>query len=471
MASAADPRCDLGMAVTVAAQDQPTHPRLVLATTILASSLAMVDGSVVNVGLPAIGRSLRADAADLQWVVNAYLLPLSALLLLGGALGDRFGRRRLLVVGVVLFAIASAGCAAAPSAGWLLLARGAQGVGAALLMPNSLAMLGASFSGEARGRAIGAWAASGAVAAAIGPVLGGWLIDGFGWSTIFLVNLPIAAVAVALAQAFVPADRRQDGVSLDAAGALLATAALGTLTWGLTMGAGPRGWTRTAAAVVVAGLALLAGFAAVERRLGKQAMVPLNMFASPSFVGLSVLTLLVYGVLGGLLILLPYVLIRAGGYSATQAGAALLPFPVLMAIGAPIMGRFAGRFGSRLPLAVGPLITGAGLLLTLNIRAGGDYWTSVVPPLVIVALGMAAVAAPLTTAVLASVDTEHEGSASGLNSALARTGGLIATALLGAILASRGPTLVAGFHVAALVGAGCCACAAACAFALVRSRP
>jgi predicted MFS family arabinose efflux permease len=194
------------------------------------------------------------------------------------------------------------------------------------------------------------------------------------------------------------------------------------------------------------------------------------MFGSPSFVGLSILTLLVYGVLGGLLILLPYVLIRSGGYSAAQAGAALLPFPALMAIGSPLVGGLAGRFGARLPLAVGSLIMGAGLLLTLSIRTGGGYWTSVVPSLVVVALGMAAVAAPLTTSVLASVDTEHEGSASGLNSALARAGGLIAIALLGAVLASRGQALVAGFHVAALVGAGCCACAAACAFALVRSR-
>jgi predicted MFS family arabinose efflux permease len=221
-------------------------------------------------------------------------------------------------------------------------------------------------------------------------------------------------------------------------------------------------------AIVVAGLALLVGFIAVERRLGKQAMVPLNMFGSPSFVGLSLLTLLVYGVLGGLLILLPYVLIRSGGYSATLAGAALLPFPVLMAVASPLMGGLAGRFGARLPLAAGSLVMGAGLLLTLNIAAGGGYWTQVMPPLVVVAVGMAGVAAPLTTAVLASVDAEHAGSASGLNSALARTGGLIATALLGAVLAGQGTALIAGFHAAAWVGAASCAAAAVCALALIR---
>src|SRR5476649_2947975 len=273
------------------------HPNWVLATCILASSLAFVDGSVTNVGLPAIGKSLQAGAADLQWVVNAYLLPLSALLLLGGAAGDRYGRKRLLVAGTLLFAAASIACACAPSMGLLLAGRVLQGIGAAVLMPNSLAILGASFSGEARGRAIGIWASMGAVMAAIGPVLGGWLIDTVGWRAIFLINLPLAAGAIVLALIHVTDTRDKDRHALDIPGGLLATAALGALTWGLTIGSGPAGWTLLAMAGVAAGLGLLVAFVGVERLRGEHAMMPLAMFGSASFIGLTLLTLLLYGAL------------------------------------------------------------------------------------------------------------------------------------------------------------------------------
>ena len=447
------------------------HPRLVLATTILASSLAFIDGSVVNVGLPAIGKSLHAAAGELPWVINAYLLPLSALLLFGGAAGDRFGRRLMLIVGTLVFAAASAACAVAPSMALLLVGRVVQGVGAAILMPNSLAILGDAFSGEARGRAIGTWAAVAAMAGAIGPVLGGWLVDTVGWQAIFLINLPVAAGAVLLAWRFVRETQNDNPVPLDTEGAALATLGLGLLTWGLTIGSGPQGWTTTAALMMAGGFLLLAGFVLVEHRRGDKAMMPLALFASRNFVGLTLLTLLVYGALGALLVLVPYELIQAAHYSATAAGAALLPFPLVMSVASPALGAFAGKVGARIPLIGGSLIVGAGFLLAMRIGPGGSYWTTVLPAILVMSVGMAGVAAPLTTAVLASVDSRHTGSASGFNSAVARAGGLIATALLGAVLAAAGASLTAGFRTALFVCAIACAAGAVSGFVLIRTPP
>jgi len=445
------------------------RPKLALVTTILASSLAFIDGSVVNVGLPAIGVTFRANSSELQWVINAYLLPLSALLLLGGAAGDRFGRVRLLVVGTTLFGAASLACAMAPNMALLLLGRGLQGVGSALLMPNSLAILGASFAGEARGRAIGIWAAMGAVMAAMGPVLGGWLIDTLGWRAIFLINLPLAAGAILLALLFVKdARRKSDAPALDLSGGFLATAGLGALTWGLTIGSGHRGWTLTAFLATAAGVILMLGFLAVERTKGGRAMMPLVLFSSSSFIGLTLLTFLLYGALGALLVLLPYVLIQSAGYSGTEAGAALLPFAVILALTSPMMGALAGRIGARIPLSLGPMLVAAGFLLVLRIGPQARYWTQVLPAIVVMAIGMAGAVAPLTTAVLGSVDGEHTGSASGLNSAVARTGGLVATALLGSVLGVAGPALIGGFHGAAIVCGAASAVAGASAFFLVK---
>ena len=321
VSSAIHTHCDAAVAKAKPHHYPPGHPNFVLATTILASSLAFIDGSVVNVGLPAISATFHAGAEDLQWVINAYLLPLSALLLLGGGAGDRFGRVRLLVIGTLLFGVASAACAIAPSLRWLLLARGLQGIGAALLMPNSLAILGGAFSGEARGKAIGIWASMGAVTGAGGPVLGGWLIDTVGWRSIFLVNIPLAAGAIALAIAFVrdaPEDQKQQ--PLDIRGGILATLALGGLTWGLTIGSGPSGWTGPALVLLGAGFGLLIAFVWIEKIRGENAMMPLALFGSSTFIGLTLLTLLLYGALGGLIVLFPYVLIRAAAYSGTAAG-------------------------------------------------------------------------------------------------------------------------------------------------------
>jgi EmrB/QacA subfamily drug resistance transporter len=446
--------CDRGIAFASPGGGACARPRLVLAATMLASSLDFVDGSVINVGLPAIGRSFQASAADLQWAVNAYLLPLSALLLLGGALGDRFGKRRLLVVGIAAFAAGSAACAAAPSLAWLIGARVLQGLAAALMMPNSLAILGDSFDGPARSRAVGIWAGAGAAAVAVGPVLGGWLIDTVGWRAIFLINLPLAAGAVGLAlYAIPPGKPAPAGARLDLGGAALITGALTALTWGLTEGAGRAGWTAPAIAAVAAGALLLVAFVAFERRLGDQALTPLALFGARRLVALNLLTLLLYGALSGFMLLLPYLLITVVGYSAVAAGAALLPFPLVMATASPVAGELAGRVGPRAPLIVGAVLVAGGCLLAMLAGRHGAYWTTVLPSVAAVALGMACAAAPLTAAVLSAVDARHTGAASGLNSALAQLGGVIAVALIGGVLARRGAGFVAAFEAAAVAGA------------------
>lgn len=466
MSSSVHAPCDVAYAQAADGKRGPSHPRLVIATTILASSLAFIDGSVVNVGLPAIGASFQADAAGLQWVVNAYLLPLSALLLLGGAAGDRFGRRRLLVAGVSLFGLASLACAAAPNLPLLLIARFIQGASAAVLMPSSLAILGQSFTGEAKGRAVGIWAAAGAAAGAVGPVLGGWLIDAGSWRLVFLINLPLCVMAVALAYLYVDADVDDATDTPDLRGAALATTGLGLATWALTEGSG-RGWSPFALIILGAGVIFSIIFLISERQLGDKAMMPLALFGSASFVGLTLLTLLLYGALGGLFVLVPYVLIEAAGYTATQAGAALLPLPLVIAVASPAAGALSVKIGPRWPLVVGPIIVALGFLLALRIGPDTGYWWGVLPAMIVIALGLAGAVAPLTTAVLMSVDSRHTGAATGFNSAAARTGGLVATALIGAVLASKGEALLSAFGIAAMIGAGLCVAASLCALSLI----
>ena len=469
MTSSLPAPCDRGLAAA-GTDGEAAHPRATLIATILASSLAFVDGSVVNVALPAMRDDLGAGAADLQWIVNAYLLTLSALLLLGGALGDRFGRRRIFVAGIAFFALASVACALAPSLELLLAARAVQGVSAAMLMPNSLALIGATFSGEARGRAIGTWAAAGAIAGALGPLAGGWLVEHVGWRAIFYLNLPLAAGAIALGLTRIRHDEHVGGEPLDWLGVATATLGLAAVTWGLKVasGAPPRPVPGTIAAG--AGLAALAAFVMIEKRRGKRAIMPLAMFATASFAGLTILTFLLYAALGALFVLLPYVLIETQGYSPIEAGAALLPLPVVLGLASPAMGGLAARIGPRLPLTVGPLVVAAGFALLTRIEAGTGYWAGAFPALMVIAGGLAGAVAPLTTAVMASVDKEHVGTANGFNSAIARTGGLIATALLGSVLASSGPALLANFDRAALAFAAAAALAGLAALLLLRPR-
>jgi EmrB/QacA subfamily drug resistance transporter len=447
--------CDKGQAQAFEAASGAglaQHPRWTIAATMLASSLAFIDGSVTNLALPAIGMELKAGATDLPWTINAYLLPLSALLLLGGAMGDHYGRRRMLIIGVLIFAAGSVGCALAADLTMLFTLRAVQGIGAALLLPNSLGILGSSFEGEERGRAVGIWAAAGAIASAIGPPLGGWLVDTVGWRAIFYLNLPLAGAAILIAWRYVD-ESAESKDPLDWQGAILATAALGALTWTLTR------WSSQHLVSIQTWLGLATGivfsvlFVVTERHRGDRAMMPLSLFSSRPFVGLSLLTFLLYGALGGLLMLLPYVLIVGGDYSPTKAGLALLPFSIVVGAASPLAGRLTGRIGPRWPLTLGPIVTGLGFALLMRADPHESYWTSILPGMVVIALGMSGAVAPLTTAVLSSVDEHHTGTASGFNSATARTGGLIATALSGAVIAETGLDLIDAFQIAAVIAA------------------
>ena len=438
-----------------------------LIATVLGSSVAMIDGSVVNVALPAMGRALGADGAGVQWIVNGYMLPLSALVLIGGALADRIGRKRTFLAGLVIFALASLACMVAPTLEMEIAARVAQGVGAALLVPASLAILGADFDGEARARAIGTWAAAGAAAGAVGPILGGWLVDHVGWRAVFALVVPIALGGIVMGLRYVPGGRDADANPPDWYGAALATIALGLLVWGLTMmtSGNPSG------GAVVAGLGALAlaGFVLLEARLGDRAMVPLALFGTRVFTGVTLLTFLLYAALSGALLLLPYLLI-ARGWSATAAGAAMLPLPLIMGLGSRSIGGLAEKIGARPLLAFGPMVTGVGFVLLMALPDSRiDYVRHVLPTMLLLGIGMTMAVAPLTTTVMAAVDQRHAGAASGVNNATARIGGMIAVALVGVALTERGRGVsLAAFHVAALTAALMAAGAGLCGWLLVK---
>lgn len=399
--------------------------------------------------------------------MNAYLLPLSALLLLGGALGDHFGRRLLLVIGTGLFALTSLVCALAPSLPVLLAARAGQGVGAALLLPNSLALLNAAFSGSKRGRAVGIWAAAGAAAAAVAPLIGGWLVGSVGWPAIFYINLPLAFGAILIALRLVSESREPGAGRTDYAGAVLATGGLGGLTYALTLWSATHRFGSDAVTALAAGSLMLAAFLWVEYRRKSRAMMPLALFEGRCFSGLNLLTFLLYGAFGAAMLLIPYVLITSGGYSPVEAGLAMLPLPVLMTSLSPTIGGLAARVGPRTPLTAGPLIVAAGMLLARMATPDSGYWTGTFPMILVMALGMTIAVAPLTSSVLGSVEEQHVAMASGFNSAVARTGGLIATALLGSVLARKGPALFAGFHAAMFISATAAAAAAVVALTML----
>src|SRR5258708_5173965 len=428
-------------------------PRCTLAACILASSLSFVDSSVLSVALPAIRDGYHAVAEQVQWVINAYLLPLSALLLLGGALGNHVGRGRFLLIGTSFFALTSLICALARSLPILLAARAAQGVGAALLLPSSVALLNAAFSGEGRARAVGIWAAAGAPSGAIAPLIGGWLVGAVGWPAIFFINLPLAFGAILLALRYVGESRETGAGRTDYAGALFATAGLGGLTYSLTLWSATRHFTNEALAALAFGLIMLASFLWVEYRRGEKAMMPLALFERRCFSGLNLLTFLLYAAFSAAMLLIPFVLITSGGYSAVRAGLAMLPLPILMTAASPAMGGLAARIGPKIPLTIGPIIVASGMTLSRLIVKDSSYWEGPFPMILLMALGMTIAVAPLTASVLDSVEEQHVAMASGFNSAVARTGGLIATALLGGVLASKGPQLFTGFYLTMFVSA------------------
>ncbi|MEU8471919.1 MFS transporter [Streptomyces sp. NPDC029006] len=410
----------------------------VLLTTVLGSSMALLDSTVVNVALPTIGRHLDASLAALQWTVNGYMLSLAGLILLGGSLGDRFGRRRIFVVGVVWFAAASLMCGLAPNVGILIAARVLQGVGGALLTPGSLAIIQASFHPADRARAVGLWSGFGGVGAAVGPFLGGWLVDGPGWRWVFLLNIPAALVCVPVALRHVPessgpfdasnadggraAPRRR----FDVLGAVLGAAALALVTYALI---GARSSSVLVPVTAVAGVAAGVAFVRVERRR-PDPMMPPDIFASRQFTAVNLVTLCVYAAFGGFFFLTALQLQVVAGYSALQAGTALLPTTALMLLFSARSGELAQRIGPRIPLTVGPLLCATAMLLMLRVGKDASYVADVLPALVVMGLGMVTLVAPLTATVLASVDTGRAGLASGINNAAARAAGLIAVAAL-----------------------------------------
>ncbi|HWJ08395.1 MAG TPA: MFS transporter [Nocardioides sp.] len=400
--------------------------RAVLAAATLGSAMALLDSTVVNVALRQVGEDLDASLGDLQWVANGYLLTLAALTLLGGSLGDRFGRRRIFVVGVVGFAVTSAACGLAPTAPFLVVARIAQGVAAALLTPGSLAMIQGSFAPADRARAIGTWSGFGSVAAAIGPFVGGWLVDAASWRWVFLINLPVAALALLAARA-VPETRDPEAVpGFDTRGAVLGALGLGGVTYALIQ------WPTTPSAAAVAlVLGVVAGVAfVVAERRSPHPMLPLSLFGSRQFSAANLMTLLTYAALGGVLFFLVLQLQTVGGYDALRAGLATLPITAAMVLLAGRGGALAARIGPRLPMTVGPLLCGTGALLLARVDADVDYWLDVGLPLAVFGLGLATLVAPLTATVLAAAPDHHAGVASGVNNAVARAGSLLAVAAL-----------------------------------------
>lgn len=408
--------------------------RWVLAATILASSMAFIDGTVVNVALPFLQTNLNATAIGIQWVVEAYALFLSALLLVGGSLGDLYGRRRIFNIGVVVFAIASAACGFAANIEQLIAARALQGIGGALLVPGSLALISASFSEEERGKAIGTWSGFSAITTAIGPVMGGWLVEHVSWRAVFFLNLPLALAVLVISIWRVPESREENhSGSLDWLGATLATVGLGALVFGL-IESPRRGFSDPLVlATLIGGVVCLVVFLLHEAR-AKNAMVPLRLFRSKDFAGANLLTLLLYSALGGMMFFFALNLVQVQGYSATAAGAALLPFIVIMFTLSRWSGGLFDRFGPRLPLIIGPTIAAVGLALFAVPSVSENYWTSFFPAVVVLGFGMAVTVAPLTTTVMGSVSEDQAGTASGINNAVSRTAGLLAIAVFGVVM-------------------------------------
>jgi EmrB/QacA subfamily drug resistance transporter len=448
--------------------------RWVLVTTVLGSGIVMIDGTVVNVALERIGTELDAGFTGLQWTVNAYTLTLAALILLGGSLGDHLGRRRVFLIGVVWFALASLACGLAPDVGTLIAARALQGVGGALLTPGSLALISASFHGPDRAAAVGAWSGLGGIAGAIGPFLGGWLVE-WSWRAVFLINLPLAALIVVIALRHVPESRDAESApGLDVIGTVLAVIGLGALTYGLT-GLGERGTDPLLLAVVAAGVLALVAFVLVERR-SPHPLVPPTLFRNRTFSAANAATVLIYGAMGAVFLLLVLQLQIVAGFPPVAAGAALLPVTALMILFSARAGALAGRIGPRLPMTIGPLVSAAGLLLLLRVDSTTSWLVDLLPAMLVFGAGLTLTVAPLTATVLDSAPDRYAGAASGVNNAVARAAGLLAVAVVPGLAGIGGDDYTdpvafdAGYRIAMMIGAGLLAAAAVTAFVLIR-RP
>ncbi|WP_225847195.1 MFS transporter [Streptomyces sp. HPF1205] len=439
--------------------------RWVLACSVLGSGMAMLDGTAVNIALPRIGTDLGVTLATLQWTVNGYLLTLAGLILLGGGLGDRYGRRRVFMIGVVWFALASALCGAAQSGAMLITARALQGVGGALLTPGSLALVQSTFHPRDRAKAVGAWSGLGGVAGAVGPFLGGFLVDGPGWRWIFLVNLPVAAVVVAIAARHVPESRdRTASGAFDVRGAALAALALAGVTYALIAASGHPSWP-VLVVPAVAAVACAVAFVRTEKSRAHP-MLPLSVFSSRLFTSMNVVTLCLYAAIGGVFFVLPVQLQIAAGYSALGSGLATLPVTVLMLLLSAPAGALAQRIGPRLPLTVGPLVTAAGLLLLTRVGPGSSsYPLDVLPAVTLQGLGMSLFVAPLTATVLASVDVDHAGIASGVNNAAARVAQLLMVAALPLVVGLSDQAYRSAHKVDTAFGKSMAVCAGLCALA------
>ncbi len=444
--------------------------RWVIAAAVLGSGVAFLDGTVVNAALPAISRDLHANLGDLQWVLTGYLLTLGSLLVLGGSLGDRYGRRKIFIIGLVGFAATSLLCAIAPDTGTLIAARCAQGVAAALLVPNSLAMVSASFATEDRGRAIGAWSGLGGIATALGPFLGGYLIDSVSWRWVFVINLPIAAAAILIALRHVPESRDEHaGAHLDFVGSTLLTVGLAGVVYALIEGPGGD-WGALTVGLGVIGVLSLVAFLVVESRIANP-MVPLGVFKSQQFSGANAVTFAMYAALGTVTFLLVVHLQTDLGYSALEAGASLLPITACMLLLSARAGALAQRIGPRWPMTIGPLVVAVGMTLLGRVDPGTTYWATVFPALLVLGLGLSLTVAPLTATVLGAVEDSHAGIASAINNSVARIAGLLAVAVLPAaagLTAAQGLDLDAGFARAMYIAAALAAVAGVLAFLTIR---